>query len=134
MSSFGIYPMAVLPDSTNFYSTVDTHLTPREVAAVFESCGWGVRRCSRTDFEAFNDVAELLIESSNPVLIHGSVADVSSTSLRIVAPLAAAGLSGSFECYDQRGALIFKHIFTANASIGGLDTRGTDLPADHRPG
>ena len=71
---------------------------------------------SLADFEAVSDFAEVVIESSNPVLVHGPVADVTVNCLRVIEPLVAAGLSGSFECYDEADALILEKSFS---SVGG---------------
>ena len=59
-------------------------------------------------FEAVSDFAEVIIESTAPVLVHGPVADVTVNATRVVEPLVAAGLSGSFECYDDTHALILE--------------------------
>jgi hypothetical protein len=103
--------MAELPDRTNFYSSVRTELGPEAVARLFAPPVWTVRKCSWTDYEAISEFAEVVIESSNPVLVHGPVADVTVNGVRVVEPLAAAGLSGSFECYDDADALILERSF-----------------------
>jgi len=90
--------MAELPDRTNFYSSIDTTLT-REVAALFGGLGWRVRKCSWVDYEVISDWAELVIESEAPILMHGLVADLPARAEELVAPLRAAGLSFSAECY-----------------------------------
>jgi hypothetical protein len=108
---FVIHHMAELPDRTNFYSSVQTDLQPEAVARLFAPPVWSVRKCSWTDFEAVSEFAEVVIESSNPVLVHGPVADVTVNGRRIVEPLVAAGLSGSFECYDEVHTLILEKAF-----------------------
>jgi hypothetical protein len=108
--------MAELPDRTNFYSSVQTGMQPGEIARLFAPPVWRVRKCSWTDFEAISEFAEVVIESSNPVLLHGPVADVTVNGQRIVEPLVAAGLSGSFECYDEANALILEKSF---GDVGG---------------
>lgn len=67
--------MANLPDRTNFYYSVQTVLQLEAVARLFAAPVWSVRRCSLTDFEAVSPFAEVVIESSNPVLVHGVVAE-----------------------------------------------------------
>ena len=111
--------MAELPDRTNFYSSVQTGMQPEEIARLFAPPVWRVRKCSWTDFEAVSDFAEVVIESSNPVLVHGPVAEVTVNSLRVVEPLAAAGLSGTFECYDESDALIVEKAFGKSGGGGG---------------
>ncbi len=97
---------AGLPDRTNFYCSVHTQQRPNELAKLFASPDWGVRKCSWEDYEARSDFAEIVIESTDPVLIHGPVANVEVNCLRIVELLVAAGLSGKFECYHESGSLI----------------------------
>jgi hypothetical protein len=110
--------MAGLPDRTNFYSSVETDSQPEAVARLFTPPIWRVRKCSWTDFEAVSEFAEVVIESSGPVLVHGPVADVTVNGQRIVEPLVAAGLSGSFECYDEAHTLIVEKTF-GTAGGGG---------------
>lgn len=99
--------MAELPNQTNLYISVRTDLPAEAIACLFTPPVWRVRKCSSTAFEALSDFAEVVIESSNPVLVHGPVADVTVNDQRVVEPLVVAGLSGSFECYDEADALIF---------------------------
>jgi hypothetical protein len=103
--------MVELPDRSNFFGPVDTGLQPESVARLFVPPVWRVRKCSWTDFMADSDFAEVVIESSNPVRVHGPVADVAVNGRRVVEPLAAAGLSGSFECYDDAGEPIVEERF-----------------------
>jgi hypothetical protein len=63
--------MAELPGYTNFYCSVDAHRGPEELAPLFAQPDWRVRKCSWTDYEARSDFAEVVIESSGPVLVHG---------------------------------------------------------------
>lgn len=105
--------MAELPGLTNICCSVQTALRPEAIAKRFAPPVWRVRKCSWTDFEAVSDFAEVVIESSNPVLVHGPVADVTVNSLRVVEPLIAAGFSGSFECYDESDVLILEAPFGA---------------------
>jgi hypothetical protein len=111
--------MAELPVRTNFYSSVQTGMPPEEIARLFAPPIWHVRKCSWTDFEAVSAFAEVVIESSNPVLVHGPVADVTVNALRVVEPLAGAGLSGTFECYDESDALIVEKAFGDSGGGGG---------------
>jgi hypothetical protein len=111
--------MAELPDRTNFYSSVRTDLRPEAIARLFAPPVWSVRKSSWTDFEVVSDFAEVVIESSKPVLVHGPVADVTVNSMRVVEPLAAAGLSGTFECYDESGALIVQEAFGESGGGSG---------------
>lgn len=121
--------MAELPDRTNFYSSVQTDLQPEAVAQLYAPPIWRVRKCSRTDFEAVSEFAEVVIESSSPVLVHGPVADVTVNGPRVIEPLVAAGLSGSFECYDDADAQILEKSF-GDAGRRGSSTAAIDRPAE----
>jgi hypothetical protein len=118
--------MADIPDFTNFYCSVHTQKGPGEIARVFVP-DWRVRNCSWTDYEAQSDFAEVVIESSDPVLVHGPVSNVLVNSLRIIELLAAAGLSGTFECYDESDALILEKRFGSTAG-GGKSSGVMDRP------
>jgi hypothetical protein len=91
--------VAELPDGSNFYSALDTLLTPGQVAGLYEAVGWRVRKCSWVDYEIRSEWAELVIADSSPVLMHGAVADLSARAEELVAPLRTAGVSFTAECY-----------------------------------
>jgi len=110
----GLHDRAELPERSNFYCVVHTCLQSKRVAQLFVAPVWRVRPCSWSDYEAVSDFAEVVIESSHPVLVHGLVADVSVSGPRVIEPLAAGGLSGTFECYDEAGALILESGFGGN--------------------
>ena len=103
--------MDSIPDSTNVFGLVSTSRSPADVATLFPANVWRIRKCSWTDYEAISEFAELVIEASDPVLIHGPVADPANNVPRVIAPLESAGLSGSFECYTADGALLFTQSF-----------------------
>ena len=103
--------MSALPESVNFYGQITTCRTPEDMEHLYRGLIWKVRKCAKTDFELFSDFAELVMESSNPILIHGMVADPLTNWPRIIEPLAAIGLSGSFECYDDNDAIILQRNF-----------------------
>jgi hypothetical protein len=67
---------------------------------------WSVRKCSWTDFEVTSPFAELVVEAESPILMHGPVADVESNVDRILAPLRAAGVADTAECYDAGGEML----------------------------
>lgn len=102
---------AEVPDRTNFYCSVHTQQKPKELARLFAPPDWRVRKCSWKDYEAKSVFAEIVIESTDPVLIHGPVANVEVNCAKIAELLAAAGLSGTFECYDESGLLMFGNRF-----------------------
>jgi hypothetical protein len=90
---------SAIPDGSNFFGALDTGLSPEQVAGLYEAFGWRVRKCSWVDYEVTSDWAELIIEDTTPVLIHGSVADLLVRAEELVAPLRAAGVSFTAECY-----------------------------------
>jgi hypothetical protein len=95
-----------LPDTSNFYSSLHTTLSREQVAGLYGALGWRVRKCSWTDYEVFGPWAELVIETESPILMHGPVADVLAHAEELVAPLRAAGVSFTAECYGPDGELL----------------------------
>jgi len=91
--------MAEMPEGANFNSTLDTTLSREQVASLYGALGWQVRNCSWADFEVISDWAELVIEATGPILMHGSVADVLNRAEELVSPLRAAGVAFTAECY-----------------------------------
>ena len=91
--------MADVPDWSNFFSSLHTSLTREQVAGLYGALGWRVHKCSRVDYEIVNDWAELVIEAESPILMHGPVADVLARAEDLVAPLRAAGVTFTAECY-----------------------------------
>jgi hypothetical protein len=95
--------MAEIPDTSNFYSSLHTTLSREQVAGLYGALGWEVRKCSWTDYEVFGPWCELVIEAESPILMHGPVADVLAHAEELLAPLPAAGVSFSAECYGPNG-------------------------------
>src|SRR5262249_26314410 len=91
--------VTVIPDGSNFFSALDTQLSAEQVAGLYGALGWRVRKCSWVDYEAMSDWAELVIEDTSPVLMHGPVADLPARAEELVAPIRAAGISFTAECY-----------------------------------
>jgi hypothetical protein len=91
--------MAAIPDSSNFNSSLHTTLSRSQVAELYGALGWEVRKCSWVDYEVISDWAELVIEAESPILMHGPVADLLSRVEELVAPLRAAGIEFTAECY-----------------------------------
>ena len=87
------------PDESNFFSAIDTELSREQVAQLYGASGWRVRKCSWIDYEVISDWAELIIEAESPILMHGPVADLPARAEELVAPLRAAGISFTAECY-----------------------------------
>jgi hypothetical protein len=100
--------MAEIPNKSNFFSALDTSLSREQVAGLYSVIGWQVRKCSWTDYEVISDWAELVIEAEDPILMHGPVADLQARAEELVAPLRAAGLSFTAECYGPNGELLLE--------------------------
>jgi hypothetical protein len=84
---------------SNFYSSLDTSLSPEQVAGLYAALGWRVRQYRWTDYEVFGPWCELVIESESPILMHGQVGDVVAHPEELVAPLKAAGVRFTADCY-----------------------------------
>jgi hypothetical protein len=91
--------MADMPDSSNFFSALDTTMSREQVAGLYGALGWQVRKCSWVDYEVTCDWAQLVIEAESPILMHGPVADLMARAEELVAPLRAAGVAFTAECY-----------------------------------
>lgn len=93
--------MAELPECSNFFSSLQTSLSKKQVARLYEALGWRVRKCSWVDYEVVSDWAELVIEAGSPILMHGLVADLPDRVEELVSPLRTAGISFTAECYGS---------------------------------
>lgn len=91
--------MLELPNSSNFFSSLRTAMSKEHVARLYGALGWQVRKCSWVDYEVISDWAELVIEAEDPILMHGSVVDLATRAEELVAPLRAAGIDFTAECY-----------------------------------
>ena len=98
--------MTELPDTANFYSSLQTTLSREQVAGLYAALGWRVRKCSWTDYEVFGPWCELIIEADSPILMHGPVANVLGHAEELLAPLRAAGVNFTAECYTPGGDLL----------------------------
>jgi hypothetical protein len=92
--------MGEIPESSNVFLCVYTELSPAQVAALFGKHAWEFRPCDWTNFEIWSPFAELVIEDSNPILIHGCVADVESRIEQVVQPLVINRIPHEFDCWD----------------------------------
>lgn len=81
----------MIPDTSNFYSSLHTHFTQERIAGLFRQAGWEVRKTGWYDFEVTCSWAELVIEAENPILLHGCVADVETNAERVLTLLREAG-------------------------------------------
>jgi len=94
--------VAEVPNSSNFFSSLHTSMSRREVAELFGAAGWEVIEPDDLDHLEVRCLwAELVIEAESPILMHGPVADLPARAEELVAPLRAAGVSFTAECYGS---------------------------------
>ena len=88
----------------SFYAQV--HLRSREtVASAFSAMGgWKIRKAGFEELEAMSESGELIIESSDPVLVHGEVLPIEFVSVNKV--LSSFGRPWKSELYDEQGTLV----------------------------
>jgi hypothetical protein len=91
--------MAEIPARSNFFSSLSTPMSCRQVSQLYEKNGWSVRKCSLSDYEISSDWAELVLESKSPLLLHGTVADLQDRIEELLAPLRAADIPFTAEYY-----------------------------------
>jgi hypothetical protein len=96
----------VLPETSNFFATLHTPLSRESVADLYRDLGWSVRKCGWLEFEIESAFAAVVIESVQPILMHGAVDDVASRAVDVVAPLVRAGVRYEAEYYDEGGELV----------------------------
>jgi hypothetical protein len=96
----------LLPDDSNFFATLTTALSKEELTWLYERRGWAVRKCSWFDFEVSCLWAELVLESDNPILLHGSVTDVVTNAQHILEPIRATNITYTAECYGEDDRLL----------------------------
>lgn len=98
--------MDALPNRSNFFCGLDTSLTWRQVAHLYEAIGWKVRKTGWYEYEISCSWADLSIKSETPMLMHGAVADILNHLDELLAPLRAAGVRFSAEFYGEGGELL----------------------------
>jgi hypothetical protein len=98
--------MPELPDRPNFYSTLHTELTPDQVAQLYAAASWQILKCGWTDFELASPVAELVIDDTSPLLMHGAIADWKVQIENVLAPLRQAKIPFRAECYGPDHELL----------------------------
>ena len=87
------------PESSNFFSSLETELSSSQIADLYVELGWEVRRLSWTDFEVRGPWCELAIEGASPVRMQGLVADPVAHAEELVAPLRDAFVRFTAEFY-----------------------------------
>jgi hypothetical protein len=81
-------------------------LSRQQVAELYGALGWQVRKCGWTEYEVVSPWCELVIEAESPILLHGPVANVLVHAQDVLAPLHAAGVTFTAECYGSDGELL----------------------------
>ncbi len=77
------------------------------IAGIFASSGWSSRTCSWTDYEVeLENKAELVIESENPILVHGPIDSATETVPLIREVLDDAGITYTFEAYNDQDEIV----------------------------
>lgn len=90
----------------DIYMTLDTKLSSSKINSLFVKAGWSSSMCSWTEHEITSDGSELIIASESPVLISGGVARDSESVDQILSVLDAAGVTYSFEVYDENDSIL----------------------------
>ena len=96
----------MIPESSNFFASLYTARSRRQIAEWFTPPTWVVRKCSWAGYEISSPFAELVIEAESPTLLHGPVAEVEANAGRILATLRAAGIGYTAEGYGAGGELL----------------------------
>lgn len=96
--------MLNLPESSNVFCSIDSPISKVEIIDYFASQGWQVRKTTWEDFELGCLWAELVLESDDPVLLHGLLMADKFNGLLIL--LNALNIAYRSELYDEQGELI----------------------------
>lgn len=96
--------MGAVPETSNFFATLDTTKSNADVADLFRASGWSVRKCSWTDFEVSCEHGELVLDGHG--LLQGPIVDVATNLDSITAPLRSGNVAFSCECYGENGELL----------------------------
>jgi hypothetical protein len=97
--------MSSLPEGSNLFGCVWLP-DPKQAAALLQDEGWTVRKAGFAEYEATEEGAEMLIEASEPVLIHGMSVRPEKTTERMAAIFRRAAVRFTFEIYDTDGRLV----------------------------
>jgi hypothetical protein len=98
--------MGDIPDGSNFFASLHTPLSRRQVAELFAPLRWRARRRGWADYEVICPFAELVIEAESSILLHGPIADVWENAEHVLVTLRDAGVAYTAESYDEGGRLL----------------------------
>ena len=96
--------MLNLPESSNFFCSIDSPISKMTIVDYFVSQGWQVRKTTWEDFELRCAWAILVLESDDPVLLHGLLMADKFNELLIL--LNQLNIAYHAELYDEEGELI----------------------------
>lgn len=100
-----------LPDGSKLFASLTTSLSKEQVAQLYGSRGWVIRKCSWHDFEVRSPWAELVIDGESPILLHGPVAQVEKNAATILAVLKESRVSYTAECYGDDNELLSRYVW-----------------------
>lgn len=95
------------PEASNLFGTIDSTSSTKTIASWFAAAGWQSRKTSWYDYEVECVFAQLVIEASQPILIHGTVAELDASARSIADILNDAGATFTLECYGLERQLLF---------------------------
>jgi hypothetical protein len=98
--------MSEWPATSNFFGSLHTSLSRQEVAELYRPHGWSIRQCSWTDYEIRCEFAELVIDSDDPILIHGLVVAIATNVEKLLEPLRCANVPHVVELYGPGHELL----------------------------
>lgn len=95
----------ILPHSV--YMTLRTRKSASQVVRLFTSHGWSWRNCAWDEYEiASEGIAELVITSTNPILVSGGVARTPNAMSQIEAILDNSNVDFEFDLFDEHDQIV----------------------------
>jgi hypothetical protein len=98
--------MAVARLDYSVYSVLDTALSLEQIADLFGSLGWWIRKWSWTGHEMRCPWAELYLDGEGEILMHGPIADPLIHAEELFTPLRSAGVRFWGEFYGPKSELL----------------------------
>ena len=91
----------------SIYMTVESSVSPLRIVKLFTKSGWSWRSCSWDEYEVeAENVGELIITSSKPILISGGVATDQSAIEIIEAILDNGAIKYEFDLFNKDDTII----------------------------
>jgi len=94
-----------MSEEYDFYATLHSTRSRRQIARLFRPPIWRVRKCTWTDYEIASEFAELTLEAESPALLHGWVTDLEVNTELVLAPLRAGAVAYTAEVSKTGGDL-----------------------------